>query len=137
MFYLLFNTGDYHHTDHCKSQPYIVKSNIESDTFWVAYRAGSNLLGINLIDDHCIRNDILPNKIVDKLRENGLDPEIIDGIYSYDDTDTLRYSISTEMWVRIICFVVKLAIPEFDYEIIFETMDIGGYGLLATEGTVH
>lgn len=117
--------GDWSHDGHEKTETITIKTNLSKEQIKSAYIKGSNLIGVDLIDEVAAEyeDSTLSLEYLEKFKKAGFEPNE-DMFYKG------FYELDTEEYTNLYFFVLKKGNENFEYEIIEnEDIDIGGYGL--------
>ena len=118
--------GDNEGEGHNETIAVPIESNLPPEDLMKAYGIGFRKIGVNLIEDVCCsweqRNE-LPPDVLNKFRAHDILCSDCDGKDFFFDEFADWY-----------CRICKIGNPNFEYRVIyFDTVGIGGYGLLETE----
>ena len=136
--------GDESGDGHQKTENFNILSNLDKNDLLKAYKAATEKLGFNFIDEICeeYENRLCPKENLDILIKHGLKIDDLGLTVKYDlkeatdafeNDDSNGYSFWTESYVNVFLFIVKLGNKDFQIKILKgdlnPTINIGGYGL--------
>lgn len=119
--------GDWSGDGHDKTENIFIKCNRSIDEVNEAYKAGTKIVGFDLVDSLCeeYEDRRIPIEAVTSLQDNGIEIDWDDEV----DPD-VGVNIYHEEFVEIYLAIVKLGDPDFKYERQSPpVINIGGYGL--------
>jgi hypothetical protein len=127
------NLGDWSNDGHGKTDTYIIDANISADLIKEGYIRSCKMTKVSFHDVHdrslgldpdtipvCANYEEhgIPVKAIERLKEHGLDPDLI-----LEDTSW----ISPDELAKLIMEFIKLSVPGLDYRIVDDLPNINGY----------
>ena len=121
-------TGDWSSDGHGKTSNLNIKSNLSLAQIEKAYKAGTKILGTDIIENVCrdYEDNNISCEFYNKMIELGFDGEV-----GEDENLTKDISVWHDDWPYYVLFVVKLGNKDFKYSenTKGDSWNIGGYGL--------
>lgn len=141
MYTISLTVGDPSGDGHDKRETFLIKSSLSMKNLKKAYDAGCDVLGFNLIEDHCseFEDNYLPVSVYDELvmkfyEVNPAMAKDSDVVLSEElDCSTLmndKVWVDSDLWVSLVLMVCSIGDPSLVYEYVNGTeWAVGGYGI--------
>lgn len=118
----------------CSNGTTVIRTNRTSEEIQAAYSRGAKILDCDLVETVATRfqDQKIPRSIFDRFLAAGLIEKM--DWYPFTDEDYNEdgsLTMEQDMWSQLYLFLVKLGDPEFLFEEVTQTINIGGYGLFS------